>query len=138
MKQLQFISQGRGRRILWKSCTIRYLSILESSLFSLLPKYQLFMSTFDVQSKQCFTYINKRVFNLKVDSPYGLGFGGDGNDNFRIWIDEKVNGNATNRINNKCDQTYEMRYLLEPHIEFLILSSFEIWEINYENKHKKR
>ncbi|CAK61970.1 unnamed protein product (macronuclear) [Paramecium tetraurelia] len=115
-----------------------YFGDEKSFLFSLLPKYQLFMSTFDVQSKQCFAYINNRAFNLKVDQPYGLGFGGDGKGNFRIWIDEKVNGNAKNRINNKCDQTYEMGYLLEPHIEFLNLTSIEIWGVNYEKKHQKK
>lgn len=77
------------------------------------------MSTFDVKSKQCFAYLNSRGFGLKVPQPYGLGFGGDGKGNFRIWIDENLKGNGTNKINNQCDQTYEMGYLLEPHIENL-------------------
>ncbi|CAD8186207.1 unnamed protein product [Paramecium pentaurelia] len=115
-----------------------YFGDEKSFLFSLLPKYQLFMSTFDIQSKQCFAYINNRAFNLQVQQPYGLGFGGDGKGNFRIWIDEKIKGNATNRINNQCDQTYEMGYLLEPHVEFLNLTSIEIWGVNYEKKQQKK
>ncbi|CAK84491.1 unnamed protein product (macronuclear) [Paramecium tetraurelia] len=111
-----------------------YFGDEKSFLFSLLPKYQLFMSTFDIKSKQCFGYINSRAFNLKVPQPYGLGFGGDGKGNFRIWIDENLKGSATNRINNQCDQTYEMGYLLEPHIEFLNLTSIEIWGAVFEEK----
>lgn len=84
------------------------------------------MSSFDMKSKSCFAYINSRAFNLKVPQPYGLGFGGDGKGNFRIWIDENLKGNATNRINNQCDQTYEMGYLLEPHIEFLNVTEYYI------------
>lgn len=64
----------------------------KSFLFSLMPKYQMFMSTFDAKSKQCFAYLHSRAFNLKVPQPYGLGFGGDGKGNFRIWIDENLKG----------------------------------------------
>ncbi|CAK65305.1 unnamed protein product (macronuclear) [Paramecium tetraurelia] len=115
-----------------------YFGDEKSFLFSFLPKYQLFMSTFDINSKQCFAYINNRAFNLQTQQPYGLGFGGDGKGNFRIWIDEKIQGNATNRINNQCDQTYEMGYLLEPHVEFLNLSQIEIWGVNHERKQQKK
>ncbi|CAD8104089.1 unnamed protein product [Paramecium sonneborni] len=111
-----------------------YFGDEKSFLFSLLPIYQLFMSTFDANSKQCFGYINNRSFNLQVQQPYGLGFGGNGNGNFRIWIDENIKRNAKNRINNQCDKTYEMGYLFEPYIEFLNLTSIEIWGVNYGNK----
>ncbi|CAD8095357.1 unnamed protein product [Paramecium sonneborni] len=104
-----------------------YFGDEKSFLFSLMPKYQLFMSTFDQRSKQCFAYINNKSF--RVDQPLGLAFGGDGKGNHRIWLDDNLKGNATCRINNQCDLTYEMGYLLEPHIEFLNLTCIEIWSV---------
>ena len=47
----------------------------------------------------------------------GLGLGGDGKGNHRIWIDENLKGEGANRINNYCDETYELGFILEPHID---------------------
>jgi hypothetical protein len=82
-----------------------------------MPKYQVFMSTFGVKSKRAFAYLHSRSFDLQVPSPVGLGFGGDGKGNHRIWIDENIKGEGANKINNYCDETYELGFILDPHIE---------------------
>lgn len=77
------------------------------------------MSTFDKNSQRNFAYLNSREFNLQQKYPFGLGFGGDGKDQFRIWIDENLKADDTCYINNHVDQTYEMGFILEPHIKNL-------------------
>jgi hypothetical protein len=66
------------------------------------------MSTFGVKSK--------RATSTLAHSPV-LGFGGDGKGNHRIWIDENIKGEGANKINNYCDETYELGFILDPHIE---------------------
>jgi hypothetical protein len=46
-----------------------------------------------------------------------IGFGGDARGNFRIWIDEQIKEPKKCRIDNYCDETYELGFLLEPHIQ---------------------
>lgn len=65
------------------------------------------MSTFEQNSQRAFAYVNSRGFNHQVPQPFGLGFGGDGRGNFRIWIDEHLKGENINKIDNQCDETYE-------------------------------
>ena len=81
-----------------------------SYIFSLIPKFRNFYTKYGDGGTH-FCYLNVSNENKK-----GIGFGGDGRENFRIWLDEDLQNRSYVMAE---DNTYENGYLMDPAINVL-------------------
>ena len=100
----------------------------ESSIFSLSPVFKN-MFTHNTEGGTNYCYMNSRKIpgsKFKV----GLGFGGEGYKNYRLWINDDIESES---YTNPYDKTYEKGYLVNPSTEKLKIVHVEIWGMGDEN-----
>ena len=79
-------------------------------LFSLIPKFRNFF-TKNGEGGNNYCYLN-----VSKDAKRGIGFGGDGKENYRIWLDENIQNKSYVVAE---DKTYENGFLIDPSVHVL-------------------
>lgn len=81
-----------------------------SYIFSMIPKFRVFFSKFGEGGR------NYCQLNMSEEHKKGIGFGGDGKDFFRVWLDEDLRNKSYVVAE---DQTYENGFLVDPLINVI-------------------
>ena len=118
---------GGFRKSMWTD-ELGYNGDSESYIFSLSPVLRN-MFTHNTEGGTNYCYMNTRKIagsKFKV----GLGFGGVGYRNYRLWIDDDIESES---YTNPDDKTYEKGYLVNPSTEKLKIVQVEIWGMGDEN-----
>ena len=94
----------------------------ETFLYRYLPDFKSF-HTYTGQGGQNFFYLNsKRIANSRY--PCGIGFGGDGYENFRIFLDSDLLEKSKSY---DYDKTFENGALTDSSKTYLEISRIEVW-----------
>jgi len=94
----------------------------DSSVFTVIPKFKVYRISWAPDSYKGICYLNTNKGD--ISNPKGLGFGGDGKGNFRLWIDENIL--AGSKVSSE-DPFFPKGYLVDPAIKALNIDEIEIW-----------
>jgi len=79
-------------------------------IFSLIPKFRNYFTKYgEGGTNYCYLNVSKELKK-------GIGFGGDGKETYRIWLDEDIQNKSYVVAE---DKTYENGYLIDPLINVL-------------------
>ncbi|CAD8143023.1 unnamed protein product [Paramecium octaurelia] len=104
-----------------------------SSIFSIVPKYQQFI-TGKGKGQSKYALLNSDQGRplpqslLKKLSKFGLGIGGSGYEQHRIWIDGQ---NLKDSYITDDDKTFATGHILAPHITKLNIDRIEVWSVEF-------
>jgi len=104
-----------------------YQGTHETSIFSITPKVR-FLPAWKGKGGENYVYFNARA-NNKADKKAGLGFGGYGKKEFRLWLDEDIIAGSSTEY---TDKTFPSGNINDGFQSNLYISNVELWGLGGE------